>query len=123
MSFTPDNFTVWVEIPVTDLDRAMSFYGTVFKTELKMEEDGPNPHAMFATADEGGVAGHLYPGKPAKDGEGPTIHLAVPDTLEETMARFDASGGKVVSPTITIPAGRFAYGIDPDGNSIGLFSR
>ena len=32
-----------------------------------------------------------------------------------------ANGGEVVSPIITIPAGRFAYCLDPDGNSFGLF--
>jgi predicted enzyme related to lactoylglutathione lyase len=28
----------------------------------------------------------------------------------------------VVSPVIAIPAGRFAYCEDPDGNSFGLFA-
>jgi predicted enzyme related to lactoylglutathione lyase len=31
------------------------------------------------------------------------------------------AGGKVVSDPIAIPAGRFAYCLDPDGNSFGLF--
>ncbi|WP_417480766.1 VOC family protein [Maricaulis maris] len=124
MSFKPDNFTVWVEIPVTDLDKAMEFYETVFKTELKKIEDmGPNAIAMFQTATEGGVAGHLYPGKPAADGAGPTIHLACPDSLEDTMERLDKAGGTVLSDPIAIPDGRFTYCQDPDGNSIGLFTR
>ena len=123
MSFTPPNFTVWMEIPVSDLDRAMAFYNQVFKTELKKEETGPNPFAIFPTSDKEGVAGHLYPGKPAPNGTGPTIHLASPDKLEDALARFKDAGGKVVSDVITIPAGRFAYCLDPDGNSIGVFSR
>ena len=32
MSFKPNNFTVWAEIPVTDLDRGITFYNTVVKT-------------------------------------------------------------------------------------------
>ena len=123
MSFTPPNFTVWTEIPVTDLERAMTFYGTVFKTELKKDTSGPNPLAMFPTAGQEGVAGHLYPGKPAPEGTGPTIHLATPDRLEDALQRFEDAGGKVVSAVITIPEGRFAYGLDPDGNSIGVSSR
>ena len=122
MSFTPDNFTVWAGIPVTDLDRAIAFYNTVFKTELKKETTGPNPMAMFATSDGNGVAGHLYQGMPAPDGSGPTVHLACPDTLEDALKRVTAAGGSVLSDPIAIPAGRFAYCRDLDGNSIGIFS-
>ncbi|WP_305986385.1 VOC family protein [Roseibium sp. MMSF_3544] len=123
MTFTPDHFTVWMEIPVVDLEKAIAFYNDVFQTELKLITDmGPNPIAMFMTKDEKtGTAGHLYPGKPAEKGSGPTIHLLCPDGLEATMERFVKAGGEVVSDPIGIPAGRFAYGIDPDGNSIGLF--
>ncbi len=123
MSFTPENFTVWAEIPVTDMDRAIAFYGKVFDTELNKDETGPNPVAMFPTSNPTGVAGHLYPGKPAPDGTGPTIHLACPDTLEDALERVTKAGGRVVSDPISIPAGRFAYCLDPDGNSIGVFSR
>ncbi len=122
MSFTPEHFTVWAEIPVTDLDKAMAFYATVFKTELKKETNGPNPMAMFATANGSGCAGHLYPGKPATDGDGPTVHLACPDALEDALKRVTEAGGSVLSDPIEIPAGRFAYILDPDGNSIGVFA-
>ncbi|WP_420411264.1 VOC family protein [Roseibium sp.] len=123
MTFKPDNFTVWMEIPVSDLDKAIEFYNNVFKTELNLITDmGPNHIAMFPCNCENGIAGHLYPGKPAPKGTGPTIHLACPDTLEETMERFAKAGGEVLSDPIPIPAGRFAYGEDLDGNSIGMFA-
>jgi predicted enzyme related to lactoylglutathione lyase len=123
MTFAPDHFNVWMEIPVSDLEKAVSFYSDVFKTELRRVTDmGPNEFAIFPTKEQGGVAGHLYPGKPAGKGSGPTIHLACPDSLEATMERFASSGGEIVSDPIAIPAGRFAYGIDPDGNSIGMFA-
>jgi len=124
MSFTPENFAVWVEIPVTDLDRSIAFYNKVFNTELKKDTtSGPNPMAMFPTSNGTGVAGNLYPGKPSPRGAGPTIHLASPDKLEDTLARVPEAGGQVLSDIISIPAGRFAYCVDPDGNSIGLFSQ
>lgn len=124
MTFAPDHFNVWMEIPVSDLDKAVSFYNDVFKTELRRVIDmGPNEIAIFPTKEQGGIAGHLYPGKPAQNGTGPTIHLACPDTLEETTERFAAKGGEIISDPAAIPAGRFAYGIDPDGNSIGMFAR
>ncbi|MEM7445632.1 MAG: VOC family protein [Pseudomonadota bacterium] len=124
MSFKPDHFTVWAEIPVSDLDRSMTFYGDVFQLDLQKDETGPNPMAMFPTKDPAnGIAGHLYVGKPSGDGGGPTVHFASPDTLEDALSRVKEAGGQVLSDPITIPAGRFAYCLDLDGNSIGVFSR
>lgn len=123
MTFTPQNFTVWSELPAADYERAIAFYEMVFKTKLNRHTDGPNPWADFPTQDaQNGVSGHVYPGKPAADGAGPTIHLAVPDSLEETMARVEEAGGRVVSDIIPIPVGRFVYCLDSEGNSIGLFA-
>lgn len=121
-TFVPDNAAVWFEIPVTDMDRAKAFYGAVLQNTLTDEKDGPNPMAMFAAANQSAVSGHVYPGKPAPEGVGPTVHLAVAAPLEEAMERVTANGGSVVSPVIEIPAGRFAYCLDPDGNSFGLFT-
>lgn len=122
MSFTPENFVVWTEIPVVDLDRAITFYNKVFDIELTKDETGPNPMAMLPTADGKGVAGNLYPGKPAPDGGGSTVHFAIPDKLEDAMDRVTQAGGKVLSDPISIPVGRFTYCLDTEGNSIGLFS-
>lgn len=119
--FLPANAAVWFEIPVTDMNRAKSFYGAVLQNELADEEGGPNPMARFVTSDESAVAGHIYPGKPSAEGTGITIHLSVAAPLEEAMERVTANGGKVVSPIISIPAGSFVYCLDPDGNSFGLF--
>ena len=49
--------------------------------------------------------------------------MAVPDTLEEAKQRLVEAGGTVEldGVVIDIPAGRFFYATDPDGNSIGLF--
>lgn len=123
MTFKPQHALVWAEIPVSDLDKAMKFYGTVFQYDLSIDDTGPNPIAMLPTADFAtGIGGHLYPGKPAPGGSGPTVHLAVPDTLEATAARFREAGGDVTTDDpVTIPFGRFTYGTDPDGNSIGMF--
>lgn len=121
MSHAPDNAVVWTELPVTDMARAMAFYDRVFGYALSLDESGPNPLAMLPTAGGQGVAGHLYPGKPAEAGQGPTVHLLVPDALEDAMQRCASAGGTVLSEPVSIPPGRFAYAQDPDGNSIGLF--
>ena len=110
---------VWTEIPVTDLGAAMRFYESVFGWKMHLDEIGPNPMANFSS-DMAGIHGHLYPGTPAA---GATTHFALPGTLAEGRAACEAAGGTVLSDDIAIPVGRFAYALDPDGNSIGLFER
>ncbi|MGB0497024.1 MAG: VOC family protein [Rubricella sp.] len=120
MPHVPEHALVWCEIPVTDLDRAETFYRAVFDFAFDRMEGPPNPFSIIRTTDEkSGISGHLYPGKPSS--EGPTVHLLVPGKLEDAMARCTEAGGRVISDPIPIPAGRFAYAHDPDGNSIGLF--
>ncbi|MEX0320276.1 MAG: VOC family protein [Ruegeria sp.] len=122
MSYVPKDFLVWGELPVSDLDAALKFYATTTGAELEVDETGPNPVVMFKPADAAtGIALHLYPGKPAGDGRGPTLHLASEGALEDTMTRVNDAGGQVVSPIIQIPPGRFFYATDLDGNSIGFF--
>ena len=119
---TPENSAVWFEIPVSDMKRAKAFYDTVCMTDLQVDSSGPNPMAIFPVSDmKKGTSGHLYPGKPAAGGSGSTVHLAVPAPLEESLERLKKAGGKVVSDIVSIPPGRFAYCLDLDGNSIGLF--
>ncbi len=121
MTYKPQHAVVWAEIPTQDMDKATAFYKSVFGYEFFTDTSGPNPVAMISTADQDGVAGHIYPGTPAKDGSGPTIHLGLPGKLEDAITAWKKAGGKVVSDAITIPPGRFAYATDLDGNSIGLF--
>ncbi len=121
MTFTPENALVWCEIPVLDIEKAMAFYDTVFQYETILDESSPNAVAFLPMTQPPGTAGHLYEGKPASDGRGPTVHLAVPGTVEEAAGRCQSAGGKVAGPVIEIPAGRFQYAVDPDGNSLGLF--
>lgn len=120
MTDTPASATVWIEIPVTNLDSAMAFYASITGYPLTLDASGPAPVANFAYGS--GVGGHLCVGTPARNGQGPLVHLAVTGTAEAAAERCLAAGGKVVSPVIAIPPGRFTYARDPDGNAIGLFA-
>jgi predicted enzyme related to lactoylglutathione lyase len=122
MSQAPGNAAVWFEIPVPDLARAKAFFGTVLETELYDRIQGGVPVAVFPAAEPTSVAGHLIGGQPAAVGTGPTVHLAAPKPLETALDRVRANGGTVIGDIVTIPAGRFAYCRDPDGNSFGLFT-
>jgi len=121
MTDTYPNRLVWAEIPVTDMSRAKKFYETLLQEPLQLNEDGPNPMAMLPYPGGVGAAGHLYPGVPAKRGEGITAHLAVTDELDVAMDLVRKGGGEVVSDVEIIPAGKFFYAIDTEGNSVGVF--
>lgn len=122
MSDAPQNTGCWFEIPVTDLEKSVKFYGDVLCQTLKIDDTmGPNPVAFFSYNDDTpGIGGHLYPGKPSREGN--TIHLVAPPGLDAARARVEAGGGTVESPDVEIPMGAFFYARDPDGNSIGLFN-
>ena len=111
---------VFTEIPAADPERACKFYETLLQGPLTRNDNGPNPIWMFPHA-EGHAAGHVYPGQPAKEGEGMTAHFAVNDTLSDAMDRVRQGGGEVVSGVIDIPIGSFFYARDSEGNSLGLF--
>ncbi len=117
---TQQPIIVWSEIPVSDMQKSMAFYETVFGYDMKLDASGPNPIAILGNAMDA-VGGHLYPGKPAETGQGPTLHLAVPGALEDAAERCAAAGGTVLSKPVAIPPGRYVYAQDPDGNSLGLF--
>lgn len=115
------NALAWAEIPVTNMDKSVAYYNAVFGYTLTIDSNGPNPMAIFPAANAKNMGGHLYPGKPATDGQGPTVHLMISGKIEDAMERVTTAGGMVRSPIITIPPGRFVYTQDLDGNSIALF--
>ncbi|MEL7028761.1 MAG: VOC family protein, partial [Pseudomonadota bacterium] len=86
------NRIVWAEIPVSDMARAKAFYEAVLKEPLKDDDTGPNPMAMLPYPGGAGVSGQIYPGTPAKNGEGPTVHLAASGELSDAMARVKDVG-------------------------------
>lgn len=121
MSNTSKHSVVWAEIPVTDLAAGCKFYSAVLNTDLKIEEFGGGEIVFFPMLDQNDIAGHIYAGKPAPAGTGPTVHLAIYDKLEDATKRSVDAGATVIREPVTIPSGRFQYIQDPDGNSIGLF--
>ncbi len=112
---------VFTEIPAVDPARARKFYETLLEGALVEDNAGPNPVWMFPHAQGDSPAGHVYPGKPAKDGEGMTAHFAVTGSLSEAMDRVNKGGGEVLSGVIEIYAGSFFYAVDSEGNSLGIF--
>lgn len=111
----------WAEIPVSNLEDGLKFYSQTLEVKLEIVEFGGGDIIFLPMDSPQQVAGHIYIGKPAPAGTGPTVHLRVTDNLEATSARSADAGATLIGEPVSIPSGRFQYIQDPDGNSIGLF--
>lgn len=113
-------FVSWVEIPVTDMDRAVEFYNSILDMKLEILDFGSEKMACFPN-DEGALS--LAEGfTPSKDGT--LVSLNAGDDLDPVMERISNKGGTILKPKTKIEAegrGYFALFIDSEGNRIGLY--
>jgi predicted enzyme related to lactoylglutathione lyase len=118
------NPVTWFEIPVSDLQRAKTFYEAVFSTTLDPIEMGDVRMAWFPRPENAtGTSGGLIqaPGRtPSKTGT--VVFFSVPN-IESTLAMVENHGGKVVMPKAGGGEhGSIAQFEDSEGNLIALFS-
>jgi predicted enzyme related to lactoylglutathione lyase len=117
---------VHFEIPFDDKKRAMKFYSDVFGWKLTDMAEMSYVMAETAAVDEqqrpkepGAINGGLF--QRPKEAPHPVIYAGV-KSVDETVKKVQAAGGKVVTPKTPIPGmGAYARVIDPEGNVIGLF--
>ncbi len=111
----------WVEIPAADFTRAVNFYSNILKIELDPMDWGEEKMACFPGG-EGAIS--FAPGfKPSENGA--LVSFQVSDTIEETISRIVAAGGKILQPKTKIEAegrGWFCTFLDSEGNKVGLYS-
>lgn len=123
------NVVGWFEIPVNDIDRAISFYESVFEITLQKQEFGEEVMAWFPWVENAiGAGGSLNYNpkvyKPSPDGVLIYFTTATGD-LTEDLKRVEAAGGKTIQPKtlITPEIGYMALFSDTEGNRIALHSR
>ena len=110
----------WVDVMVSDLSRAKTFYGQVFGWEF---EEGSAEFGFYTTALLGG---HAVAGMGPVQGEDSpppawTTYLAS-DALDATLAKITAAGGQVYVPAMEIgDFGGMAVVADPTGAVFGLW--
>jgi predicted enzyme related to lactoylglutathione lyase len=116
------NRVVWVDIPVTNLERATRFYSAVIGKPVTTQS-GPGFTMAVFPHDGPDVGGCLVP---SGDGNspserGPLIYLNVEGRMKEAVDAASAHGGRVVEPAHPIgPHGYRAVVIDSEGNRIAL---
>jgi predicted enzyme related to lactoylglutathione lyase len=114
----------WVEIPVTNLERAMAFYGAVFSlspTDV-LADEVRRITILAAPTPEGraGVSLNQTVNFTPSD-QGVLVYLAVDGELTSYLSRAEAAGGAVVELLHTRPVGgSFATIRDSEGNLLTL---
>lgn len=113
-----------VEIPVSDLSRAMVFYKAILAIDIE-EVDMGGVKMGVLPSDGRTVSVILAKGNDYKPSvEGALVYLNAGDDLQVVLNKIEPNGGKVIVPKTEISPemGFFAIFIDTEGNKIGLHS-
>ena len=116
------NRAVWFDIPVVDLDRAITFYKAVL--DIEVSKDSHEGHEFGVLAHDEGNGGCLVPnvGEVTPD-RGILLYLNVDGRIQDAIDKVVGIGGKVVEDVHPIgPHGYRAIIIDTEGNRLALHS-
>ena len=118
----------WFEIPVSDFNRAITFYEKIFSTKLQiMPEMMGMKMAGFpidmASGKVGGALAHSNFHKPAMDGA--VIYLNANPDIQTIINRVESAGGKMLMPKTQVSPeiGYMAFFVDTEGNRVGLHAQ
>ena len=120
------NMINWFEIPVTDINRDVKFYSTIFSFPLMQQMDLGVIKMAFFPAEQDGISGALCQGewyKPSQDGV--VIYLNGGEDLSLPLSKVESAGGKILmsKKQISEQYGFMAMLIDSEGNRIALHSQ
>lgn len=120
---------VHFEIPADDLDRAKTFYSSVFDWQIVSTPMPEGEYTGVVTspvdpetqtpATPGAINGALVP----RQAEMPAPVLTIDvQAIDDALAQVEAGGGATIVPRTEIPGmGAFAYFRDPEDNVVGLW--
>ncbi len=117
----------WFELPVSDMDRAKTFYETIFDTELQLMELGENFKMAIFPGGQSVVGGALVWNEEyyqPSNIHGTLIHFNANPNLQVVQDRIEDAGGTVSIPKREIGPGMGFMAIfeDSEGNRVALHS-
>lgn len=115
----------WFEIPVTDFERARSFYETVTNSMMQdMQAMGMQSAFFEDDIENGAIGGCIIKGDGYQPStSGPVVYLNGGDDLSVILERVEPAGGKVLLGKTPIGNNGFmAFFADTEGNKVGLHS-
>lgn len=120
---TSKQFLNWFEIPVLDMERAVSFFNYLYG--MKMEITEVPDYAMAPFPEATGVGGALVMGQGCVPSEsGTLLYLNATENMELMLSRVKEAGGRVImgKTEISEDSGFFALFVDTEGNKLALHS-
>jgi predicted enzyme related to lactoylglutathione lyase len=107
----------YVELPAKDFEATKTFFGDVFGWTF---EDWGEEYLAFHNA---GLDGGFYRSElTSTTAAGATLVVFYSERLEETQAKIESAGGKIVLETFEFPGGRRFHFSDPNGNEYSVWS-
>lgn len=104
----------YVELAVSNIERAREFYGKAFGWTFK--DYGP----AYCEFSDGRLTGGFAKGEPVTPG-GPLVILFAND-LADTQQRLEDAGARIVKPVFAFPGGRRFHFLDLDGYELAVWS-
>ena len=117
----------WFELPVSDMDRAKSFYETIFDIELELMVLGDSFKMAVFPGSQSVVGGALVWNedwyKPSNS-HGPLLHLNANPDLQTVENKIEKAGGNITISKRGIGPGRGFMAVfeDTEGNRVALHS-
>jgi len=121
------NAVSWIEIPVSDFDRAKKFYSSIFDYDMPEIPMGPvRMGFLLHDQQNGGIGGAIVHGDEsnAPSKTGPRVYLNGGSDLDVVLNRVTNAGGKVIMQKTEISPEYGFYGgfEDTEGNYVYLHS-
>mgnify|MGYP005819504797 CR=1 FL=1 len=118
-----NNQIVWVDIPVTDLDRAIAFYSAVLAGEIKKESFEHFQFGLLPHADTSVSGCLVLSPKDHIHDTGPLIYFNVDGRLDDAVAQAKKFEVNIIEEKFMMGEhGYRAVIIDSEGNKIALHS-
>lgn len=122
------NVVGWFEIPVTDMERAMSFYEKLLGIKITRTPMGPLDMGLFPydglePGSGGALVKHEQFYTPSQ--EGVLVYFSsLTGNLDDELARVTEAGGQILVPKkqIAPDVGYMALFLDTEGNRVALHS-
>lgn len=113
-----------LEIPVTDISRAIKFYQVILDITIEKFEM-PGMEMGLLPYEEQVVTAVLVKGEGYEpSSKGVTIYLNAGENLQVMLDKVEKNGGKIITPKTphADESGFFALFLDSEGNKMGLHS-
>lgn len=112
----------WFEIPVSDMERAKSFYEDIFKIEIDVHDFGQLLMGWFPNDMESpGASGTLVKAETyVPSYQGTMVYFSV-EEIDDVLPGIEPAGGKIINQKQSIGEyGFVAHFEDSEGNRVAL---